>query len=244
MKNKQKSMGFTLIELLVVIAIIAILAGMLLPALNNARNSGIRTNCVSNQKQILLTFAEYTNVTDGYIVPSHQTRNPGSYVDIVTDLLKRQGLLKGASRLGFQLTGMHSTQKEMREDIKLWYCQAQRDYKNRPPDYYSYLTNARNNTQIELLNGEVKPGKGGKKEHNVKSPSTVYYLADGAKPTGDQNAPYFYWHNSKIDKYGYGGIDFRHNRTSVVSYVDLHVGIIKETTSDPDYTLPPWNFPK
>ena len=58
MKRTSKA-GFTLIELLVVISIIGMLAGLMLPAVQSAREQGRRTTCVNNQKNIALAFIQF-----------------------------------------------------------------------------------------------------------------------------------------------------------------------------------------
>ena len=73
---KRKSYGFTMIELMVVIAIIAILACILLPALQKAKSTAKRIICVNNLRQINLGFLDYAENYNGYFVPSMGAGSP------------------------------------------------------------------------------------------------------------------------------------------------------------------------
>lgn len=64
----MKSKAFTLIELLVVIAVIAVLMGILMPALSRAREQGKRAVCMSHLKQMQLAWTIYADENDGKIV--------------------------------------------------------------------------------------------------------------------------------------------------------------------------------
>ena len=83
----MRKKNFTLIELLVVIAIIAILAGLVMPALGHARAAGVRTDCTNSKKQLITAMLMYAQANDGCMLyrsgkPSHDEMVP--YSDVLT----------------------------------------------------------------------------------------------------------------------------------------------------------------
>ena len=65
MRKRNQRKYFSLIELLIVVAILAILVGMLLPALRSARGKACDIQCLGNQKQIALLLNSYIDASDG-----------------------------------------------------------------------------------------------------------------------------------------------------------------------------------
>jgi prepilin-type N-terminal cleavage/methylation domain-containing protein/prepilin-type processing-associated H-X9-DG protein len=217
---------FTLIELLVVIAIISILASMLLPSLNSARETANRIACVNNQKQLGLSFQMYKGDFSGYY-PGFKTSSSG--LPWTATLLKDKYL-----------------------SVNILFCQAKRETKF-SVEALADLVAAENYTSSNfyfpgygLNNRFVTGGRGinnlssetylPARDSQIKSPTQTILAADTLCRDSVNQGYYtvLSYYSSNIDRNGF--LDARHNRSFNLVWADGHVTSEKVTNPLMPYT--------
>lgn len=227
----KKHASFTLIELLVVIAIIAILASMLLPALNKARDKAKKISCTSNLKQCGNAFQFYTQDYNGFVAPQRVDAEPGSEFN-------RNWQWKLSKYLGYD---MYNTDGTTNPVIKVFLCPGDVTNIVGKNDNLSLATNMGYNRKMGCLGTgawQYNPATGAgditmnnKKMNRFRQASKVLVIADvltdktvdagyGAAPANNYPSfqdTYASWSPSsnKIDM-------FRHGGTANYLFVDGH----------------------